>query len=61
MAVKNVFEVERNDELNRASIFTVCYQDKENKRKTKLLSYLVLRLISVLCKVFQYMRVFRAL
>lgn len=33
MAVKNVFEVEQNDELNRASIFTVSYQDKENKRK----------------------------
>ena len=33
MAVRNAFAVERKDELNRASIFTVSYQDKENKRK----------------------------
>lgn len=33
MAVRNAFEVERKDELERASIFTVSYQNKENKRK----------------------------
>lgn len=32
-AVRNAFEVERKDELERASIFTVSYQNKENKRK----------------------------
>lgn len=31
MAVRNAFEVERKDELNRASIFTVSYRIRKTK------------------------------